>query len=1390
MKSFDNIKLTTVNIVLILTISSIFLLSNFTVSCFAQSQKNDIELKFIKETDSIKSTDLYFNILKIWNNTTKPIVGNLKFNGPDKWTIISFPTDQTILVPGDTITVPLRVSPIANALGGISYIIGATFRSSQKLVTTSAYVTLPSKAKWDFSVNKDNIYFTKHNPNTTFEIRLSNKGNTNELIKLDLEAGKLLKFQDNPDNSFFQFVNLPAFKDTIVFHTVSTQERLNYTEKMRYENNWRESSVKVTASTEQIQKSSAIQIHTLNSIFVNQRAEASSPLNFDYDVYNLMSNQPLQQNLKVYGTILFPKNRELQYYAGLQNFNFAQGINSINLDQQLLYTLRYADMRNEIYLGYNVNGESLHSINGRGITGRYRLNLQNSINYTFIQNPYTNSFGESLGYNTSLRGVALNFGVTNENRVDGNYSATSGSFGMGFSLFKHHSFTFQFLGSKSKFNNVQSNDTSLLGYSYKFNYNIQYKKFSFSVSSLNSEHNFIQNSGLQQSYLDSRYVISDKVTLSLYGNHQKYAISRYPYNFHNPINYNSNDNLRLATAFYIGNVVYQFGPNYLSSVRQNYNSINGYKSEYITYQPGLWCAAGIKLGGYSTLTPNITVSNLRFYYKTNDPNGLNYSFDRNIYYSAGVNFYNNVWRVNAYYTSGSATDLYRSVLVDSKPSTTSSIQFRPSYENFFFNRKVKLSAYMNYAYYMPEGRENTSYNLRYDQYFKNGWNMSLSGFMYSNTRVDNTLGRISTKDVNMFIGISKSFNIQQPRLKYYDYKSVFFNDLDGNKIKSDNEPPVTDIIVNIQKDRNVSSSESYISEIKLITDEKGSVAVENLPKDNYLMTFTPLTNLQNLYFLNGSEQLYLNDKTRTVYIPLAESYRIKGKINLVRDPNSTEGKINLDGIRITATGSKAETYSVLTDNFGAFVLSVPKADKYKVHVNNVFGEQFSIEADEALVQFTQNKAVSLDFTFIERAREIQFDGGELFKFNSLTSDSASAVNTEGDVIDVLAKETSKNYAIQLIATKTYKDPTFFKTKYNLKSDVLVQKKDGLYKYYTGDFPTIDEAQKAITKSHLQGNAVEVDQSKLKSSITISRTHIIPVPLTEQKGLNRASIPVKAEQTTQNSSVNTRESISSINEVVPAYQQLIKPVVIDSSYSNHPYSTSQEVSGTGNLISSNEFVPDKIQPNQLGNLTDRAAAKPTLTKIDTFAASKKKPIAVAIVPRQSSASTNVIKEDINVVPPMSDVVNQKNNSNSVVTTKLGTAKNTQPVLSEPISIRTNSTETPVLLNTGANKAKPVGKLKNEVNEQLVDVEAKMDRSNQMYTIQLDATWNFIDPKSYKDKYNLPFDVICIKRNGVRKYYAGKYLSKADATTDIARYGMAGYIVKIEESREDNEINVKK
>jgi len=231
-------------------------------------------------------------------------------------------------------------------------------------------------------------------------------------------------------------------------------------------------------------------------------------------------------------------------------------------------------------------------------------------------------------------------------------------------------------------------------------------------------------------------------------------------------------------------------------------------------------------------------------------------------------------------------------------------------------------------------------------------------------------------------GFRKAFDIQQPRLKYYDLTILGFDDQNGNSVKDDNEKPISNVLINIARDPDKNEKQKTgFSETQMITDPDGEIFYGNIPEGTYDLRITPLSNLEDLYFLDGRNQALKADEDKVHYLPLVESYKVKGKVIIDRDPNSTEGRLNLEGIRITAESDNGYSYSALTTSSGQFVLNLPKANLYIVKIYNVFGERFMLEQGEYEVMFMDNKVINLDFKFVEQRREIRFnEENQLFDF--------------------------------------------------------------------------------------------------------------------------------------------------------------------------------------------------------------------------------------------------------------------------------------------------------------------------------------------------------------------------------------------------------------------------
>ena len=55
------------------------------------------------------------------------------------------------------------------------------------------------------------------------------------------------------------------------------------------------------------------------------------------------------------------------------------------------------------------------------------------------------------------------------------------------------------------------------------------------------------------------------------------------------------------------------------------------------------------------------------------------------------------------------------------------------------------------------------------------------------------------QDFSTLMAVRYSVDIPQPRIKYYDLKIVCFNDLNGDQIKTEDEPILPNIILNLKR---------------------------------------------------------------------------------------------------------------------------------------------------------------------------------------------------------------------------------------------------------------------------------------------------------------------------------------------------------------------------------------------------------------------------------------------------------------------------------------------------------------------------------------------------------------------------------------------------------------
>lgn len=964
------------------------LLALFSSHSHAQETFTDslIQIRFLAEETRLHQPVSCFNVLEVTNRSDQSVTGIVQVSSPERWQIIGLRRDTIVLKPDTSMRLPVRISMPMDILGGIAYVITGEFFNQDVYASSSTYISVKRQSKWDMRLTTSQVYLTDFRPQGDLGIKLINEGNSSELIKLSFYPGHLLELKEKPEADSFLYVTLPAHKDTLVEVSIVRRSDLNYGQERAFSQNWRASTMDIHASTLDKNRQATVRASSLKSEKINNKPLLQAPLNLEVFQYNLLSDQPKKLSLKSFGTVLFPRDQMLDYFIGYYNLYYNQNLNrNLDLYNHLHYNIRYTDPRSEIWISDRHGLGSLHTLSGSGISAIHDFENAGRIRLNVIQNPYEKNIGAHAGYMGMLGKVNLNGGLTAELATNQQYEHYSVHLGGKFKMGRRHYVDLQTATSLSKYAEsiYLARDTTLLGFAYQASYNFKGEKLELKLFNTNQLFTYTRNSGISRSNLIADYRINSSSLIKSHYNRIRYASTKFPYNFAFPEDRNINEYARILGSFHRGNMIYQVGPQYVGSIREHYSSLSDQMSRYVNYQPGIYGAVTFSLDRMRSLTPNVSFNTMFYNYETYEKTE-NYPALMNRWtYSLGLNYYDRSFKFNALYTTGNSSDLYRNVVIGDDNVADQAIHIRPYYERYFLKENLHLSAYLNYSYYMPSQRSNLMMNFTGAYNLIRTWRTFLSLNAFRISRIDAAVGRINSNDMNVVVGIRKAFDIQQPRLSYHDLIIVGFNDLDGDGIRSEDEKPISNVLVNISRNEDKSRAKrTGFAEISMITDPQGEIYYEKIPEGVYDLSIIPLNSLSNMYFLHGNKQSISIYDDMVFYLPLVESYKIRGRIFIDRDPNSTLSGITAEGIKVTALAGNGETYTAYTDGFGAYSVTVPKNHIYEVMIFNVLGENFRIERDSYTVQFFDQRTIQLDFRFIERRRNIRFDeGNEYFQFN-------------------------------------------------------------------------------------------------------------------------------------------------------------------------------------------------------------------------------------------------------------------------------------------------------------------------------------------------------------------------------------------------------------------------
>ena len=967
--------------------------------------KDTVVMSFLKYKISHSADSSIFNVLKIINYKKETFDGLIETKLPEGWHGIGLPMGKVSIEPGDSFFIPFRLIEPNKVYGGQAYVITSFLKSNKEKYFGTFFIDVPVKSDWFMKVNSNTIYFNELYDLKDFKILLSNKGNVSELIKLTFEAGKLLNLIGFNELNNFVYITLPAGSDTTLNYNVSYKKDLNNNESY-LDNIERETTLRVIASNGKT-KRETIQFRKVRSYFVLQKNQSQSPLNFNLQVGNLLSaTQPFIFG-NVYGSILFTKKRELSYLFGLQNQVFnTPNINTGSFIQGLPLRINYKEPKYNISIGNLPLNNSFGGIIGTGIVAELNLIKNNIFKIGAVKNLSPNSnAGLLIDHQISiLNKIKLNTNIFYINNLflNNKNNTFMGNIGSGYSFYKHHSLNGLIGISRVKYfeaiaQGLNSNDTTIIGINYRLSYSGSWDKLKISaltsrnINGIFSKNIYYEANGVYElSKVSKIRFISNRNIINSSSSFQTYLLNN---------NKAQIDLVRLSYSSIFRSIFYETGLMYNGNEQNNYNAFNNFNNIYSNRLKACFLNVKHKISSQKSISANISIG-YRNNYNISFTNSNYPVIKREVFNSIiSANYLNKFFTINFgssyepyYFNSGNG--IYTKI-------ETQSIFIRPKYERYYLDRTVLLSIYGNYYLQLPSNSENISINPRIDWLFKNGLTANARiNINQNSTRNTETGVKSVFRNINLILGITKSFDLDQPRSKYYNLKVICYHDINGNKIREENEPFIPNILVGIKNKFNDNSiteeEQSNFSEIELMTNINGEINYINMPFGNYLLNFLPVVNLKDLICANGSEQdLYMNSNYN-LYVPYSLSYRVKGYVKLNRDTLSSLGKISLKGVRITAKGNKGEEFAVLTDENGFYAIDIKNAGQYLVKVNNVFGNKFLINYDEQMVDFNGLKLFELDFVFNETKRKVNFSNSEgyKFKFGENNTDNNAEDNTE------------------------------------------------------------------------------------------------------------------------------------------------------------------------------------------------------------------------------------------------------------------------------------------------------------------------------------------------------------------------------------------------------------
>lgn len=929
-----------------------------------------LSASFTKYKTDHSPSEVYFNLLKIENKTISPQTFYVKFNLPDGWNamLLDNNKEKIVLESGETKTIPLRLSMPKLISGGVAYVISAELLDEQEIPLISpayCYINIPRNSEWKMRADERYLNISEQELFKPLKVHFENRGNADENLKLNLELGRRIELVGFNSKKIEMGLLLPAYSDTTVEFMV------RYISDFSDFPSIKDNKLVVNAKSDDNSpaKSITFWFEKINSRYVNEMKEEESPLVVWADLFNLLTDDgfiTLQAGAS--GTIALPKKQSLRFYlwnGNVFNKNTHRSAGTHFYQYSRMY-LVYNKKNLSLRVGDIFSGTWNVPFNGRGISANYKWK-----NHTLFGAITRNIFNP-----------LWTIGIQDSYKMFGNLTL-HGSFGYRLDQTRHVNSIIPTIGATFRYKTsgitalltptlVSFNGQNRFGYGHILTYNgFYFNRLRAYINNRYVAKYFIDATGMTMTTIGNiNYITKNAQSFTLlYNAIQSNPMSLSSTGILKNLGQRNNQVFNLMYSKSFKKFSMNVGPGYQY---YSYDNVISLQPEFVSKNYVAFLsmnARGKKL--QNSMSANISLAYTDVTQYTN-----NITNHQTPYFSSSyvLNFRSNKSGLIFGYYYGAPSYNFQRYYVNSGQGNKS-FRINPYINRAFFQNK--LNVILNIAYWYQVNDQSTRTNMfsyiTYD--LGRGWSVNSNVLFYHFSRIDERAIKATFSDVNMNFGCKKTFDLPQPAKKYYDLKVVFFKDLNGNKIKDENEVGIPDIMTGIEnaKDSLNIASEEYFTQ-NLISDQFGTIECIRIPDGKYVISTSELMGTTEYVNQMGKTFDIFLTENLTVYVPFTKSNKIFGKIVIKRDEFSAVAYVSPGNIKVTATDSIGQVHSALTNQDGSFVLYAPQAGAYKIHVNNIFGENFVLRQNDFVVDFNGLKEFSVTFIFEEKKRKINFKG--------------------------------------------------------------------------------------------------------------------------------------------------------------------------------------------------------------------------------------------------------------------------------------------------------------------------------------------------------------------------------------------------------------------------------